>query len=609
MEDGNGDEKKKLKKRIKNDFSLLERLKLETNLAMNEGQPGANRFDSKAEHFEKGQPREAKTGMEVLVIEDKANDGWHEKRHDTNSEYNQVQFFHTADNEPYVTFDADGISKTFPVRSKDFNLWLRLLLYRRGLITLDSVRDIVRRCEAMALFEGPQKNVYIRFAEADGAVYFDMANDAWEQIKITSQGWKIIQPLESPVKFERANGMQPLCYPGSKKASMEMISRFFNVKSEHDLVLIVSWLIGAMQPSGPFPILVLQGEQGSAKSTTAKLLKDLLDPASVPLRTLPYSNRDLAIAASKSWIQCIDNLSGLPVWLSDAFCRLATGGGFGTRALFTNDTEFLFNACRPTILNGISDIATRHDLADRSLIVHLPPISEKNRMSEREMWSAWHRSKPSILRMLIDSVSAALRNLHDVKLSVLPRMADFAKWVTAAEIDLGWTKGTFIKAYETNRMNLVDIALEADIVATAILALMQEAEEWSGTPSELYEDLKRKVPEYERKSNAWPRGANVLSGRLVRAQTFLRKKGIEIERSKSGIRNITIRRIGGKAAEPGEELIPQPAVQPESQGGLKEVSAEECERFDFPVKPATITEHGPAMEPSIENDDIVEGEI
>ena len=529
MAGGIGIEKKMSKKSIKHDFRALERVAIE-----------------------------AKTGTEVVVVQPEEDHDWNERRDKTNTDYRNAEFFHTPDKEPYATFDADGVIKTFPVRSKDFKLWVQLLFHRLVGIPRASINEVLRHCEGMALFEGLQKTVHIRCAEADGAVYLDLANNAWEQIKITSHGWKIIHPWESPVKFERPNGMQPLCYPGSEKASKETISRFFNVTSEHDLVLIVSWLIGAMQPSGPFPILVLQGEQGSAKSTTAKLLKDLLDPASVPLRTLPYSNRDLAIAASKSWIQCIDNLSGLPVWLSDAFCRLATGGGFGTRALRTDNTEFLFNACRPTILNGISDIATRHDLADRSLIVHLPPISEKNRMSEKEMWSAWHRAKPHLLRTLIDSVSAALKNLSDVKLSVLPRMADFAKWVTAAEAGLGWKRGTFIKAYETNRMNLVDIALEADIVATAILALMEETEEWSGTPSELYEDLKRKIPDYERKSNAWPRGANVLSGRLIRSQTFLRKKGIEIERSKSGIRNITIRRFGEKAAEPCEEPFRKP---------------------------------------------------
>jgi hypothetical protein len=144
---------------------------------------------------------------------------------------------------------------------------------------------------------------------------------------------------------------------------------------------------------------------------------------------------------------------------------------------------------------------------------------------------------------------SALRNINNVVLPGLPRMADFARWVTAAEEGLGWSQGTFIKAYEANRMNLIDIALEADMVATAIINLMELTAKWAGTPSELYETLKRLVPDYERKTNAWPRAANALSGRLIRSQTFLRKKGIEIERAKSGNRIITIRQMKEKSAQ------------------------------------------------------------
>jgi hypothetical protein len=350
--------------------------------------------------------------------------------------------------------------------------------------------------------------------------------------------------------------MLPLCYPGQQAATMGEIGRFFNVKTENDLILIVSWLLGAMQPEGPFPILVLQGEQGSAKSTTARLLKDLIDPSTVPLRTLPSCERDLAIAASKVWVLSVDNLSGLPIWLSDAFCRLATGGGFGTRTLFTDDTEILFNARRPLILNGISDIATRHDLADRALIVHLPPVLERKRMSEKQLEASWKKAKPAILKTLLDAVASALRNLNDVVLPGLPRMADYATWVTAAEEGLRWTNGTFMKAYEANRMNLIDIALEADLVATAIISLMMRTTEWSGTPSELYETLKQLVPDYDRKSTTWPRAANILSGRLVRAQTFLRSKGIEIDRGKSGNRIVTIRKTLEKATPAAQAVAP-----------------------------------------------------
>ena len=459
-----------------------------------------------------------------------------------------------------------------------------------------AVREAQRQFEGMGLFEGSKLDVHLRYAGNSEAVYIDLANDGWEQLRITKEGWGIIKAKDSPVKFKRAKGMEPLCYPGQKAASMEDIGRFFNVKTQNDLVLIVSWLLGAMQPEGPFPILVLQGEQGSAKSTTARLLKDLIDPSTVPLRTLPSCERDLAIAASKVWVPSVDNLSGLPVWLSDAFCRLATGGGFGTRTLFTDDTEILFNARRPLILNGISDIATRHDLADRALIVHLPPILGKEAVSEKQLEAAWKKAKPDILKTLLDAVVSALRNLNDVVLPGLPRMADFATWVTAAEDGLRWTKGTFMKAYEANRMNLIDIALEADIVATAIMELMKETAKWSGTASELYEKLKSLVPDYERKANVWPRGANVLSGRLIRAQTFLRKKGIEIERRKSGDRIITIWRTDGTDAKPAEPAPAPKPTQPRSPRKSKKAEPDKAERMDW--------ETGKFIK-----DDMVEGEI
>jgi hypothetical protein len=153
---------------------------------------------------------------------------------------------------------------------------------------------------------------------------------------------------------------------------VDVLRRFVNVRSEEDWKLLVAWLIQAFRPTGPYPILILQGEQGSAKTTTARILRAITDPSSTPVRTVPRGEHDLMIAANNSWVVTIDNLSGLQPWLSDALCRLSTGGGFGTRTLYENDEETLFDAMRPIILNGITDIATRPDLLDRAIILTLP---------------------------------------------------------------------------------------------------------------------------------------------------------------------------------------------------------------------------------------------
>jgi hypothetical protein len=75
-------------------------------------------------------------------------------------------------------------------------------------------------------------------------------------------------------------------------------------------------------------------------------------------------------------VLAFDNLSALPPWLSDTLCRLASGGSFAVRRLYTDQDEVLFDAARPVILNGIEEDVTRPDLADRALFLTLPSISD-----------------------------------------------------------------------------------------------------------------------------------------------------------------------------------------------------------------------------------------
>ena len=164
--------------------------------------------------------------------------------------------------------------------------------------------------------------------------------------------------------------MQPLPTP-EKGGSIDTLRHFLNVQDAQDFVLVVAWALAALRDAGPYPVLVLSGEQGSAKSTFSTILRSLLDPRTAPLRALPREERDLFITATRSHVLAFDNVSGLPPWISDALCRIATGGGFAVRQLYTDQEEVLLDAARPVILNGIEDIVTRPDLADRAIFLTL----------------------------------------------------------------------------------------------------------------------------------------------------------------------------------------------------------------------------------------------
>jgi len=455
-----------------------------------------------------------------------------------------ANFFHTPDGDAFASITVNNHIENVRVRSHDFKQWIGRLYYMESGKSpgAQPVKDAMEILEGEGKFDGPEIPLNIRYAEHDDYFYIDLCNANWDQVRIGKGEWSVIGSKESPVKFYRAQGMAALPVPNGD-GSIDVLRQFLNIENESDWVLIVSWLIGSMRPERPFAVLVLQGEQGTAKSTTAKLLRDLIDPSTVPSQSVPRSERDLVIAASKSWVLNFDNLSYLSPTMSDAFCRLSTGGGFRTRALYTDDNERLFNSMRPIIMNGISDFAHRHDLADRSLIIQLPMIPKHKRIPEHELMMYWDLTKYKIFGALCNALSIALANIDKVKLPYLPRMADFAKWATAAESAFGWKPGTFIRKYENNQKRLVDIAIEGDNVAIAIVRLIQlhRDHEWSGTASDLLQHTAGANQDLS-SIKSWPKQANVFSGRLRRAAAALREKGIEIEWIKSGDRTIHIYR-------------------------------------------------------------------
>src|SRR5262249_21233519 len=171
----------------------------------------------------------------------------------------------------------------------------------------------------------------VRIADHAGPIYLDLADEQWRAVEIGPDGWHVIGC--PPVRFRRPAGMLPLPVP-LQGGSLESLNSFLNLASRDDFVLIVAWLLAALRSGGPYPLLAISGEQGSAKTVLSKLLKALIDPNTAPVRSLSREERELMIAANNGYLLAFDNLSGLPIRLSDALCRLASGGGFAVRQLY-----------------------------------------------------------------------------------------------------------------------------------------------------------------------------------------------------------------------------------------------------------------------------------
>ncbi|MSQ47309.1 MAG: hypothetical protein EXR78_02800 [Deltaproteobacteria bacterium] len=462
-----------------------------------------------------------------------------------------VELWHTPDGEAWATIPTNNHSENWQVKTKLFRRWLARRFHEKigGAVGAQGLQDALTVLEGKALFDGEAHPVYTRLAEHEGTIFLDLANADWEAVAITCAGWQVV--AAPPVRFRRARGMLPLPHPIAGGKADALFS-FVDITDSDNRKLLIAWLLAALRPRGPYPVLVLQGEQGSAKSTTARILRALVDPNEASLRAEPRDARDLIIAATNGWIVALDNLSHIQSWLSDGLCRLSTGGGFTTRELYTDSEEVIFNAQRPSLLNGIEEITTRPDLLDRAIPLSLPAIPEQERKQEAVLWSAFEQARPAILGGLLDAVVSALANLGKVKLTHLPRMADFAVWATAAESYLEWKESDFCRAYERSRTSTNNFALDASAIGESVQRFIAKQDTWEGSASELLELLCPSATEKELKSKNWPKLPFSLSNQLRRISPNLRTVGIEVEFTRSGDKG-RARKIKISRTEPEQE--------------------------------------------------------
>jgi energy-coupling factor transporter ATP-binding protein EcfA2 len=443
-----------------------------------------------------------------------------------------LELWHAPEGEAWATIRLEDHCEHHPLKAKAFRNYLKRLHYEAKKTAAHSqgVQDALGTLESKAVFDGEAHETFVRLAEVNGHIYLDLANGKWQAVEVTPGGWCVLDSRAVPVRFKRSKGMESLPIP-VKGGNLAVLGDLLNLQDGPDLKLVIGWLLQTMRGDMPFPVLVFTGEPGSGKSTASKVLRKLIDPNKVPLRTLSRNEHEMLIAASNSWCICYENLRGLNKTVSDSLCRLATGGGTSARELYSDADEALFDAKRPVLLNGISGIIEEPDLVDRALQVTLPRIDDEEREYEEVLWPRFDKAAPSILGALLDAVAGGLAALPHTQLERKPRMADFARWVTACEGALGWEKGAFMEAHDGAKASLTRDALEAEPVAAHLIALA-EAGGWTGTASELLAKLNDMAgyAEGKRPPKGWPGAGHVLSKQLARLAPALRRQGIEAER-------------------------------------------------------------------------------
>ena len=360
----------------------------------------------------------------------------------------EADFFHTAINEPFVVFPINEHREIWPVRSRATRRWLTKIFYRHTgkAPSSEPMQNVLGVLDAKATYDGEEKEVHLRTAWHEGAIYYDLADQAWRVVRVNRSGWKVVN--ESPVYFRRYDQTAAQVLP-QHDGSLDELWKFINVSDNRDRRLIKAWLVVGLIPDIPRPIFIVHGDQGAAKTTACEIATKILDPGESS--TLKAKDEaEFVQGLAHNYAATLENVSHIPNWLSDLLCRAVTGEGFSKRQLYTDDEDIIFKFRRLLMLNGIGVAISKPDLLDRSLLIGVERISDDTRKDEKELWRNFEDHRPKLLGAVFDSLAGAIREYDHLKTSRLPRMADFAKWAMAAAAGRGEKAEEFLEDYKVN---------------------------------------------------------------------------------------------------------------------------------------------------------------
>jgi hypothetical protein len=457
-----------------------------------------------------------------------------------------LEFFHSPSGDAFVDVHVAGHRETWAVRSPEFRRHI-VSCAKGGSARSARIRALIDQAETYALrAEAPEREVYLRVAYADGCVYADIGDPKWRVVEVDSDSWRLVS--NPPVRFLRAPGMLPLDLP-ERGGSLKSARSLFNLAADDDFLLLAIWLVTAFVRDHQQPILILRGGEGSAKSCLMNMLQSLVDPRRAAAIPFPNTEAKLLSAADAAYLLPFDNVSSLSSATSDALCRLVTGG-----------------RNQPIIVNGIGNMATRPDLADRAIFLDLGTITDERRRSLSELTAEFVRLRPKILGAIFDAIVCGLRNLSQTKLIALPRMADFAIFAAACETP-SWPAGSFASAYHANRADAAERLLGSDPVASSIRTFAAKRGTWTGTATEL-DGILRALSGNTDNTSGWPAEPRLLAIRLREIAASLAKVGVGITFAKapdrSRARLVTIAATAPNQVPTGTRCkdVPAPASAP-----------------------------------------------
>lgn len=468
------------------------------------------------------------------------------------------EFFLDQHNKVYAVVLVNGRREIHPIKSHLYKILLATRYYElvEKPVSNEAIKNALNVLEGRTYYgENTEKiELHNRVAwDKYDNLWYDLTNDNWTVVRINEKGWKEVgyldfEPHETlvddfnkkfPTLFRRYNHQKSQVSASTKDNDINLIWKYVNIKAEDERLLFVCSLISKFIPEIPHAIDIIHGSPGATKSTCSKIIKEIVDPSILQIQSLPKLRDNLTQAIDHHWIPNFDNVGYLSNEFADVICRATTGEGTTVRELYSDDTDFIRSYTRPIVLNGVTIPTTRQDVIDRAITFELSRPEKKDFKTEEEFWKGFNEDKPRILGAIFDILSKAMKTRKNLKVDMLPRMADFGLWGEAISRAMGEEKNVFVTTFFRTQKNQTLEAIQNDLVGMCIYRFVVgeegEIKEYEGTTAKLLNDLEGIAEslkiDIKKQKSGWPKAPNSLSRKISSLATAFKEEGIIIEKS------------------------------------------------------------------------------
>lgn len=323
----------------------------------------------------------------------------------------------------------------------------------------------------------------------------------------------------------------------------ELTRRYWVFQKEEDMILHNVVLVSRFISDIPAPIVYYLGDRGSAKTTSMKLDRMVVDPSNSDIKAMPHSINDIVAALSEEYMIAFDNLEGnISPEMSNLFCICCTSGVFSKKKLFTDNEKTCIQLKTRLSLSGITTVTQRADFLDRCITLTSKRIPPKNRKTLEEVLDSFKRDLPYMLWQIFDILSKAIPIYKTVEIEELPRMADFARWGYAIADAIGYGGNQFLAIYKKNQEDALSLMVEEDTILPVLIEFMEQCKYFRGSMTELLSALTKQAQLMEIDTRyGLCKNVNSLSRKLFQSQSVLAQFGIYLNRGKNnGVRYVEI---------------------------------------------------------------------